>query len=194
MKETLLTGLFFALIVQDAKQDFDPEVLLKHIESGSAEERAKAVSAARQWREQMVPKLVDLASEPEAENKRNWTKRAAIELLAELRDESASPVLVRDIDLPPGPFEDGPIGGRAALYPCAKALVRIGVPATRELFSALRQEKDIAGMKLELFVDALARIYGSREVAACAVELEAKKASEGKSNFAKVLERLKQEK
>lgn len=179
MKETLLTGLVILLIAQDAKQDYDPEMLLKRVESGPAKERAKAVSAVRQWRKQMIPRLVELASEPEAENKRNWSKRAAIELLAELRADSAAPALVRDIDLPPGPFEDGPIGGRATLYPCAKALVSIGMPATRELFSALKARNDVGGLKLELFVDVLARIYGSREVAAFAVELEAKKTDEG---------------
>ncbi len=172
-------------------QDFSPDALLKKLQSGNAEERAAALAAAKQWRGQMAPKLVEMASEPETEKKHNWSKRAAIELLGELRDESACAVFVREIDLRPSPFEEGPIGGKATLYPCAKALVRIGVPAAAEILSAVKAGKDLSELKMALFANALARIYGAPEIASCAVELESKKTAEGKANLAKLLERLK---
>lgn len=194
MKTPLLTMILALSLTQDPKQDFAPDSLLKRIELGNAEERATALSTAKQWRERMVPKLVEMASEQETENKRNWVKRAAIEILADLREESATSILVRDIDLEPGPFEDGPVTGRATLYPCAKALVKIGVPAVVEIFSALRSNQEVSGLRLELMVDVLARIYSSSQVAAFAVESEAAKAPDGKANFTKVLEQLKQKK
>lgn len=118
----------------------------------------------------------------------------AIWTLGIIRASEGSQTLVRLIGVVNGAARLDPIVGsemqvRSLLsdYPCANALVLIGIPGVQAIVQRLHDREAISSIEAELFAEVLRHVLGSRH-AKPFLELEAKEAREdGRANFDKVL-------